>query len=240
MAQVTDAVILAAGRGSRLGALTERFPKALLEVGGEPILHRILRGLAAAGIERAFVVTGHEASRLERATGDGGRWGVEIRYFRQQSLDGTARGLALARDVARSPFFVGWGDILIEQANYRRIIDAASAGDSVIALNEVDDPFAGAAVYVNEEFLVTGIVEKPPLGTSTTRWNNAGLMVLNAAIWPFIDLLEPSARGEYELPRAIAAFVQAGGRVRGLPLQGPWFDAGTPESLEAARRYFAR
>ncbi len=239
MNAVTSAVLLAAGRGARLGPLTQDFPKAMLEVGGQPMLHRIIGGLANAGVVRFTIVSGHAAESLEQATGDGGRWGVHIRYVRQAVLDGTARALALARsDVGDSSFFVGWGDIVVDAANYGRVIAAAGPTGASLAVNEVDDPHAGAAVEVDDDWAVTRIVEKPPKGTSNTRWNNAGLSVLPPEIWGFVAALQPSSRGEYELPGAIAAFIAAGGRIRAVPIAGPWFDAGTPESLAAARLHF--
>lgn len=239
MSVVESAVLLAAGRGVRLGGLTENFPKAMLEVGGVPILHRIIRGLAEAGIGRFTIITGHAADVLERGTGDGSQWGVAIRYHRQRTLDGTARALGLAReDVGEGAFFVGWGDIVIDPRNYRRVVEAAASTGAALAVNEVDDPYAGAAVYFDDASIVTNIVEKPAKGTSRTRWNNAGLCVLPPDIWDFVDALQPSERGEYELPQAIAAFVASGGRMRAVPIEGPWFDAGTPESLAAARAHF--
>jgi UDP-N-acetylglucosamine diphosphorylase / glucose-1-phosphate thymidylyltransferase / UDP-N-acetylgalactosamine diphosphorylase / glucosamine-1-phosphate N-acetyltransferase / galactosamine-1-phosphate N-acetyltransferase len=233
------AVLLAAGKGTRLGSLTENFPKPLLHVGGKPIIVRILDGLIAAGIDEVTIVTGHAATILETELGNGAESGMQIRYVRQESLDGTARAICLAREhVGDEPFFVSWGDIVVRRENYRNVVRASRLADAVIAVNEVDDPFAGAAVYFDEDGVVARIVEKPAKGTSTTRWNNAGLGILTAAIWPEIGRLQPSPRGEYELPQAISALVASGARVRAVPIEGPWFDIGTPESLEAARAEF--
>ncbi len=238
-ADVEQAVLLAAGRGTRLGDLTRDIPKPLLDAGGQPIIFRILEGLAEAGVRDVTVVTGHLAEQIEAALGDGSRWGVALRCVRQERLDGTARAAALARPFLRdSPLFVGWGDIVVEGANYARVIEGACETGAAIAVNEIDDPWAGAAVYVDGAMRVLRMVEKPPKGTSTTRWNNAGFAVLPPAIWNEVDRLEPSARGEYELPQAIAALVASGHPVVAVPVQGPWFDIGTPENLEAARRYF--
>ncbi len=236
---ITKAVLLAAGRGTRLGAITAHYPKALLEVGGRPIIVRIIDGLARAGITELAIVTGHEAALLEAEVGSGAHAGLRIVYFRQMRLDGTARALALANGFAgEGQFFFGWGDILVAPANYDRVLKAARFADAIIAVNEVDDPAAGAAVYVDEEMRVTRLVEKPPPGTSSTRWNNAGFGVLGPAIWPEIDGLTPSPRGEYELPQAIAALVASGAAVRAVPVEGPWFDIGTPDDLAAARAAF--
>jgi dTDP-glucose pyrophosphorylase len=233
---VERAVLLAAGRGTRLGEIARQTPKPLLSVGGQPMLHRIIGGLAAAGIRDFSIVTGHMAAAVGASTGDGAKWGVAIRYHRQPAIDGTARALALARDdLGEGPFFVGWGDIVVALENYANVLAASAAA---IGVNRVEDPSAGAAVYIDDAGFATRLVEKPPRGSSTTNWNNAGLMVLPPEIWRFVDALTPSARGEYELPAAVAAYLEAGGRVRAVPIDGPWFDAGTPESLAAARAYF--
>src|SRR3990172_4041884 len=238
-ADVEQAVLLAAGRGTRLGDLTRDTPKPLLQVGGRPIIFRVIEGLAEAGVRDIIVVTGHLAEVLEPALGDGSRWGVALRCVRQERLHGGARATALAGPFLRDrPFFVGWGDVVVEGANYARVIGASRGTGAVIAVNEVDDPWAGAAVYVDEAMRVLRMVEKPPKGTSKTHWNNAGLAVLPPAIWDEVDRLEPSARGEYELPQAVAAFVAAGHPVVAVPIEGPWFDIGTPENLAEARRYF--
>lgn len=238
---ITRAVLLAAGRGTRLGALTAAMPKPLLELGGRPVILRILEGLAAAGIREAVIVTGYLGEVLQRRIEEAGPHGLRVAFRRQETLDGTARALALARDfLGEDPFFFGWGDIVVRPENYAAVLRAATDGvAAVLAVNEVDDPAGGAAVYVDDAFRVQRIVEKPAPGTSATRWNNAGFGVLTSRIWPAIDTLKPSPRGEYELPQAVGSLVEAGEKVVAVPVEGPWFDIGTPEDLEAARRSFA-
>jgi dTDP-glucose pyrophosphorylase len=233
------AILLAAGRGTRLGELTEQAPKALIEVGRKPVIVHILDGLIGAGIRELAVVTGYLGGQLEAALGNGAQSGVRLTYLEQKELDGTARALALARDFAGDEsFFFSWADILVEPSNYRAVMRKGRFADGAIAVNEVDDPWSGGAVYVDESLRVTRVVEKPPKGTSTTRWNSAGFGVLGPAIWPAIDRLIPSERGEYELTTAIAALVDQGREIRAVPVEGRWFDIGTPESLAAARAAF--
>ncbi len=240
MTGVTRAVILAAGRGTRLGELTAATPKPLLMVGGRPILVRILDGLIRAGIEDVAIVTGYLGDRIEAEIGNGAASGLSVTYLRQEQFDGTARAIALARDhLGDDRFVFSWGDILVRPDNYRAVVRRSRLADAAIAVNEVGDPWAGAAVYVDDALRVVRIVEKPAPGTSTTRWNNAGFGVLGPEIWPLIDALTPSGRGEYELPEAISALIDSGATVAACPVEGPWFDIGTPAQLEAARREFA-
>lgn len=240
---VRKAVILAAGRGTRLGSLTTNTPKPLLEVAGRPLVVHVLDGLVRAGVTDFTIITGYLGDQVERELGNGAAAGIEVRYIHQAQLDGTARAVALARDwLDGERFFAGWADILVRPETYAAVIRASRLADAALAINRTSDPFAGAAVYVDNEDgdgLVTRIVEKPPRGTSATPWNNAGLCVLGPEAWPFIDRLDASPRAEYELPQAIAAMVEAGLRVRSVPVAGPWFDVGTPEDLEQARLAFS-
>lgn len=232
------AVILAAGRGTRLRPYTDEIPKPLLEVAGRPILQHILLGMASAGIREAVVVTGYRAEQIEECLGDGKRVGVRVSYRRQQEPTGSGPATLLAEEFVRSePFLLSFADILTSRENYSALLRkfASDPCDALLGLNEVDDPWAGAAVYLDGD-RVTKLVEKPLRGTSTTRWNNAGVMVLTDCIFPALRELEPSERGERELPQAVGPLMRQGRRVLGLKFTGFWSDVGTVEELNRLNR----
>jgi len=238
------AVVLAAGRGTRLASLGADRPKPLLEVAGKPLIAHIVGGLIDAGLREFVVVSGHLAEQVEQwCTGFAtANRGVTIRTIRQPHLDGTAGAMLAARRLlaGENRFTFGWGDILMDSANYRRFVSASGRTDHdlLLAVNDVEDPWLGAAAYLDHEMRVQRLVEKPPRGTSSTRWNCAGLFSASQSLFDHIDRLEPSSRGELELPQAIAAMIAAGRLVRAFEVQGFWSDVGTPADLESARAHF--
>ena len=123
------AVILAAGRGTRMGGLTEECPKPMLRVEGRPILEHILEGVLAAGIREVCLVTGWRAEVIESHFGDGSRWGARIVHVRQEVQDGTGRAPEVARPfVGESDFLLTYGDILVRPDTYQRMRHRWSEG----------------------------------------------------------------------------------------------------------------
>ncbi|HVM97919.1 MAG TPA: nucleotidyltransferase family protein [Candidatus Acidoferrales bacterium] len=235
------AVVLAAGRGTRMGALTAATPKPMLRLRGRPILEHILRGLGGAGVRTVVIVTGYLGEQIEEYFGDGDKVGLGIVYRHQGNAEGTARALLLAGDVAGDEdVVVSWGDVVIQPDEYRALIDdfCRTPCDALLSLNRTDDPWRGAAVYVDDRWQVTRLIEKPPRGTSTTTWNNAGVFVASSLLFEYAERLQPSARNEYELPQAIAAMVSDGRVVRGHPLRGFWSDLGTAQDLAEAEEHY--
>jgi UDP-N-acetylglucosamine diphosphorylase / glucose-1-phosphate thymidylyltransferase / UDP-N-acetylgalactosamine diphosphorylase / glucosamine-1-phosphate N-acetyltransferase / galactosamine-1-phosphate N-acetyltransferase len=236
-ADVGDALVLAAGRGTRMKGLTEDLPKPMLRVAGRPLLEHIVVALRNAGIGRFVVVTGYHAERIERHFGDGGRLGVEIVYRRQEVQDGTARALLLGRDsIADRPFLLAWGDILAEPANYPALLATfrERQPSGLLSVNWVEDPWRGGAVYVDGDHRIERIVEKPPPGTAETHWNNAGIAVFRSVVFDYAAAVKPSPRGEYEIPDAISEMLADGLALYAFPLRGFWSDIGTPEDLMRA------
>lgn len=234
---VRDAVLLAAGRGTRMKGLTEDVPKPMLPVDGRPLLEHILIALRDSGIERFVVIVGYHADRIREHFGDGGRFGVRVDYRVQEVRDGTAGALRLAEGgIGGRPFLLGWGDILTAPANYTRLLDrfAGGAADLVLAVNWVEDPYRGAAVYAADDGRIERIVEKPSPGTSTTHWHNAGIGVASAALFTYAARVPRSPRGEFEIPDALTAMIADGRRLEIVPLEGAWLDVGTPEDLARA------
>jgi len=239
---VKQAVILAAGRGRRLGALTDNVPKPMLSIGGAPAIGRVLSGLKASGITQAIIVVGYRAEIIQDFFANGEQFGLAIRYITQTSPNGTAAALGLARDQAHGEaVLMTYGDIITDEAHYRSILAMYESTESaaVIGINPVDDPAAGAAVYRDGD-RVTRIVEKPPAGTSESNWNQAGVFVFGPTIWDAIETLKPSVRGEYEITDAILALMRPGNTVRACEMTGFWSDIGTPADLAAADAHFTR
>ena len=109
------AVVPAAGRGTRLGALTATTPKALVPVAGRPVLAWVLRGLALAGASEIIVVVGHLGEQIEACVADLSP--VPVAVVHQREARGTADALlAAAERVGPAPFMYGWGDTIADPA----------------------------------------------------------------------------------------------------------------------------
>jgi UDP-N-acetylglucosamine diphosphorylase / glucose-1-phosphate thymidylyltransferase / UDP-N-acetylgalactosamine diphosphorylase / glucosamine-1-phosphate N-acetyltransferase / galactosamine-1-phosphate N-acetyltransferase len=242
--ELRKAALLAAGRGTRLGALTANTPKPLLEVAGAPLISHIVAGLADAGIAEFVIVTGYLGEQVEKWAADFGRAHPQLRIatVRQRELNGTGGAMLAARPHLESEarFLFGWGDVLMDRANYARFLERARAEqfDLMLTVNRVRDPYRGAAVYLTPDMRVERLVEKPPKGTSTTTWNNAGLFASGPILFEYLERLRPSPRGEIELPGAIEGMIVDGRIVRAFASRGFWTDVGAPEDLDKARHRF--
>ena len=230
---VRRAVVLAAGRGTRMGEITADVPKAMLGVRGRPMLEHVLDGLATTGIEEFFLVVGYRRETIEEHFHD---WRLPIEFCVQEVLNGTGGAARLARDFAGSePFLLTFGDILCEPPAYLRCAQVLAEHPQtvgVLGVRDVDDPWQGAAVY-EVDGRVTRVIEKPPRGTSTTRWNSAGLFALRSGAFEYLDRLTPSPRGELELTAIFDMMLADGVEVRISAIEGRWRDVGRPEDLEA-------
>jgi UDP-N-acetylglucosamine diphosphorylase / glucose-1-phosphate thymidylyltransferase / UDP-N-acetylgalactosamine diphosphorylase / glucosamine-1-phosphate N-acetyltransferase / galactosamine-1-phosphate N-acetyltransferase len=234
---ITKAVLLAAGRGTRMRELTQELPKPMLQVRGEPVLQHIIKGLRDAGLMDFLVIVGWHAEVVRDFFGDGSNLGVRIAYTTQVVQDGTGKVVELARDFAGpDPFVLSYGDILIAPENYPRICAALAGTEAVVSVKRNEDVTQGGAVFVNERFELVDLREKPKLGEATSPWYNAGVYAFRPSIFEFIAKLERSPRGEYELTDAIRNLALAGHKVQALELAGDWADVRDPEILAKLNR----
>jgi len=241
MAKIEKTVILAAGRGTRMRELTAELPKPMIEVRGKPVLQHIIEGLRDAGIRDCLIVVGYRADAVREFFGGGSRYNIAIQYAAQTVQDGTGRVVELARDfVADRPFILAYGDILVDAANYKRVVDLPDDVEAVLTVTRGEDVSKGGAVFVNDEMELVDLREKPKPGQAQ-RWSglsehavpfyNAGLYAFRQSIFDFTARLKPSPRGEYELTDAIRDLAQSGKKVKAIELTGQWADVRDPEIL---------
>src|ERR1700751_5435165 len=115
MTRIDRAVLLAAGRGTRMRELTAELPKPMIRVRGKPVLLHIVEGLQTAGIKNFLIIVGYHGETVRDYFGDGTCYGLRIHYATQIVQDGTGRVVNLAQDFAGdSPFVLSYGDILID------------------------------------------------------------------------------------------------------------------------------
>jgi NDP-sugar pyrophosphorylase family protein len=226
--RATKAVVLAAGKGTRMGALTQDVPKPMLLVQGKPLLEHVLDHLSQAGIKECALITGYHRELIERHFA---AYPMHLEFIHQEVINGTGGAAKLARSfVDCDPFLLTYADIWCEPEDYRRLMQPVEA---TLAVKYVDDPFQGAAVY-EKDGLIENIVEKPTKGTSTTHWNSAGIYTFGPAIFEEIERIKLSPRGEYEITDAIEAMIKAGRPLRAVEIKGQWKDIGRPEDLSWA------
>jgi dTDP-glucose pyrophosphorylase len=230
--KIDRAVILAAGRGTRMRELTNDLPKPMIEVRGKPVLQHIVEGLRDAGVKKLLIIVGYHAEAVKKFFGDGRHLNVGIEYAMQTVQDGTGRVVALARNfTAESPFVLSYGDILISPANYEHVANLLHNIEAIVTVTRGEDLSRGGAVFVNERMELVDLLEKPKPGEATSPWYNAGLYAFRPSIFKFIAKLKPSPRGEYELTDAIRELAHSGNKVKAIQLTGEWADVRDPEIL---------
>jgi len=230
--KINKAVILAAGRGTRMRELTAELPKPMIQVRGKPVLQYIVEGLRKACIGELLLVVGYRADAVREFFGDGSRFNIAIQYVTQIVQDGTGRVVDLARDfVGNCPFILAYGDILVDPANYEPLVNLPGDVEAMLTVTRGEDVSKGGAVFVDDEMRVVDLREKPKPGEPTSQWYNAGLYAFHSTIFDFITKLKPSPRGEYELTDAVRDLAYSGKKVKALELTGTWADVRDPEIL---------
>jgi dTDP-glucose pyrophosphorylase len=228
---IDKAVVLAAGRGTRMRELTANVPKPMIEVRGKPVLQHIIEGLRDASVRRLLIIVGYHAETVQNFFRDGYHYNVDIEYATQTVQDGTGRVVDLARDfIGDCPFILSYGDILVDPENYKRVADLPDNVDAAITVTSGEDVRKGGAVFVNEKMELVDIREKSG-AHEATRWYNAGLYAFRPSIFEFTAKLRPSPRGEYELTDAIRDLADSGKKVQAIELAGEWADVRDPEIL---------
>jgi mannose-1-phosphate guanylyltransferase len=220
------AVLLAAGRGTRLAPLTTTLPKILVSVAGEPLLTRQLRYLAMQGVTEVLLNVHHHADLVENYLAMSG-WPVEVTVYDEPQLRGTAGALFPMRErLDTDNFVVLYGDVVSD--HNLRAFQRESRGIATLAYYVASDIGGKGMLDLDHDQRVRGFVEKPP-GKQSGRVN-AGIYALDPAIFKFIP--EFGDFGFDVWPRVLAA----GEVIYGAPIDGYLLDMGSPDALAQLRR----
>jgi len=216
-------MLLAAGRGERMGTLTATQPKPLLTIGDRSLIeHHIVR-LAASGIEEVVINLSYRGSEIRKRLGDGGRFGVSIAYSDEgepplETGGGIVHALPL---LGSEPFLLVNSDVYTD-FDFRVLVDGPRAPTLVLVPNPPHN--ARGDFGLDSAGFVSAA---PPLSTY------AGVAIFDPR-W-FAEL----APGRRPLKPVLDAAI-ARRELRGLKFLGTWLDVGTPERLEEARARDAR
>ena len=221
-----SAVVMAGGEGRRLRPITDTIPKSLVKVGDRPVLEDIIISLARAGIVDIYISLNYMADLIEEYFNDGSRYGVRIRYLREDKKLGTVGPLTLLPEPLRSPLLVMNGDV-VTRANLLRLIDFHREHRCVMTVAATQYKFDVPYGVINTTgHYLLGIEEKP----RQKFLCNAGIYMVNAEVIPLIP-----AYTKFNMTDLIQEVVRRGLPVTTFPIHEYWIDIGQMEDLEKAQ-----
>ncbi len=228
-----DAIILTAGKGTRLHPLTKNLPKPLFPVAGKPLLNHILDSFPKE-ITRVIIVIGHQGEQIKDHVKKN-QYPFDIIWVYQEKQSGTGHAVNLCKSHIQSEqFFMMYGDIFVEKEIIQDIINFKIQEEKtkgVIATLQVESPEKYGCLEIDKGRLVR-IWEKhsdPP-----SRNINAGLMLLPKDIFSFLEKQKASNRGEIELTDSLNSFIKSNNDIACYNILGHWTDTGYPWDLLAA------
>lgn len=232
---IVKALILSGGSGSRLRPLTYTNAKQLLPLANKPILFYIIEKLIKSGIYDIGIIVGDTQEDVKREVGDGSRWNASITYIHQSSPLGLAHAVKIASDfIGEDDFIMVLGDNVFSMDLDILIKNFYESKANVsILLHKVEDPSQyGVAVVENNQII--RLVEKPKEFISDLIVT--GIYIFDKSIFPVIDIIKPSPRGELEITDAIQKQIELGGKVTCETIDGWWKDTGKLQDMLEANR----
>lgn len=222
------AVIMAGGKGERLGDLTKGIPKPMLPVGDRPILEHIVNLLVSHGVRRIFISINYLGAMIADHFEDGARFACQIEYLHETQPLGTGGPLGLLPERPTEPLLVMNGDLLTN-INITRLLKFHRAGEfsSTMVLRDhtVQVPFG---VAQTDGMQVTELIEKPSLKYRI----NTGIYVLEP------DLLARIPRDRaYPITDLFAGCIADRRAIGAFPLQEEWHDIGLPVEYERVQAH---
>ncbi|MET9374879.1 sugar phosphate nucleotidyltransferase [Streptomyces sp. NPDC002992] len=224
------AVILAGGRGVRLGPITSYLPKPLVPIGDEyPILEVVIRQLKTQGFSRLTLAIGHLGHLIRACIGDGSRWDLDVMYVTEEEPLGTAGCLTNLRDELPEHFLVMNGDVLTN-LDFAKLLDSHTGSSAPITVAVANRHLATefGVLDVRGE-IIAGIREKPVLDYQVSM----GVYAVSR------DVLKAYPPGEpLGFDRLLDDLVQRGTPPRAHIFDGYWLDIGRPDDYARANEEF--
>jgi len=215
-----QAVILAAGKGSRLHPITTKRSKAMLPILGKPIVERVMEHLAINGIADFILVVSPDDTQITRYFGRESRLEADVRFVYQQNRLGMADALRGAAPLIDGDFILSACDNLTSPKHVANLLAAwrqPPCPNAVLTLMTIPpEQVPASGVVAMEGDTVVRIVEKPRLQDAPSHIASLPLYGLPHSILEYLPEVQPSARGEYELQDAIQLLIQRQGQVRGV------------------------
>ncbi|MDW8106152.1 MAG: glucose-1-phosphate thymidylyltransferase [Armatimonadota bacterium] len=229
------ALILAGGKGTRLRPITFSMAKQLVPVANKPVLFYVLEAVAEAGIREVGIIVGDTAPEIERAVGDGSRWGVHATYILQPEPLGLAHAVLTAEPYLKDePFIMYLGDNIVT-SSVKPLIEAFEQRkpNALILLAEVPNPQEFGVAELEGERVVR-LIEKPKQPPSNLAL--VGVYLFDKHIFEAARAIKPSWRGELEITDAIQYLIDNGYTVEWQKISGWWKDTGSLDALLDANR----
>lgn len=217
------AVILAAGKGSRLGSLTTHNSKAMLPVVGKPMIERVMMQIAAAGIDRfLLVVSPDDTEIVEYFTPKESLFG-SLRFAYQDQPLGMGHALLSAAELIENDFILAACDNLVSSSHIQEMLQKWSFQRGLNALLSVmpvdQEQVSSTAIVELEGDFLTAIIEKPRMDEVNSLVASLPLYIFTPDIISFLTDVKMSIRGEIELQDAIYTLIKSCGNVIGVETQ---------------------